>query len=127
MKRKVLVIEDNSDNLRLITYVLERAAYEVISAVSGEEGVEIAGREQPFFILMDIQLPGINGLETTRKIRSLETDRTIPIIALTSFALRGDRDNALKAGCNGYIEKPIDPLTIMETIEKLLGDKACVS
>ncbi len=119
--KKVLVIEDNADNLRLITYVLKRAGYVVISAVSGEEGVEVAIRERPFFIIMDIQLPGINGLEAARMIRVSEADGSIPIIALTSFAQRGDREKALEAGCNGYIEKPIDPLTIMAKIHQYIG------
>lgn len=121
MKKKVLVIEDNPDNLRLTTYVLERAGYEVLPAVTGEEGVETAIRERPFFIIMDIQLPGINGLEATRRIRSSPANGDIPIIALTSFAQRGDREKSLAAGCSGYIEKPIDPLTIIDHIHRIVG------
>lgn len=118
---KVLVIEDNQDNLRLITYALERSGYEVIATGTGEEGVELAIRELPFFIVMDINLPGIDGLEATRRIRSSKADGTIPIIAITSFAMYGDRDKVLEAGCTAYFEKPIDPLTIVEKIHAVIG------
>ena len=119
--KKVLVVEDNSDNLQIITYALKRSGYEVIAAATGEEGVELAIREKPFFIIMDIDLPGIDGLEATKRIRRSEADGNIPIIAITSFALRGDMEKVLEAGCNGYFEKPIDPLTIVNKIHKLLG------
>ncbi|MCS7202820.1 MAG: response regulator [Thermodesulfovibrio sp.] len=118
--KKVLVIEDNPDNLRLITYALKRAGYEVVHAESGEEGVEKALSEKPFFIIMDINLPGIDGLEATKRIRALEEIKNIPIIAITSFAMAGDRERILSAGCNGYLEKPIDPLTVVESIHKFL-------
>ncbi|MEN2986007.1 MAG: response regulator [Thermodesulfovibrionaceae bacterium] len=118
--KKVLVIEDNPDNLRLITYALKRAGYEVVHAESGEEGVEMALSEKPFFIIMDINLPGIDGLEATKRIRALEEIKNIPIIAITSFAMAGDRERILSAGCNGYLEKPIDPLTVVESIHKFL-------
>ncbi len=118
--KKVLVIEDNPDNLKLITYALRRRGFEVISAETGEAGIELAMREEPFFIIMDIGLPGIDGLETTRRIRI--SDPGTPIIALTSYAMAGDREKILAAGCNGYFEKPIDPLTIvgkmLEIVEK---------
>lgn len=119
--KKVLVVEDNEDNLRLIRYALQRGGYEVMAAATGEEGVEIAIRERPFFVLMDILLPGMDGLETTRRIRESDADGEIPIIALTSYAMAGDRERVLAAGCTGYLEKPIDPLTIMETIHGILG------
>lgn len=119
--KKVLVIEDNSDNLRLITYALKRAGYEVISAVTGEEGVSTAIMEHPFLVLMDINLPGIDGLEATRRIRASAIGTTVPVIAITSYAMAGDREKILAAGCNGYFEKPIDPLTIMERIHAIIG------
>ncbi|MDW7999204.1 MAG: response regulator [Thermodesulfovibrio sp.] len=118
--RKVLVIEDNTDNLRLITYALKRAGYEVVYAQTGEEGVEKALKEKPFFIIMDINLPGIDGLEATKRIRALEEVKDIPIIAMTSYAMVGDREKMLSAGCNGYLEKPIDPLTVVDSIHKFL-------
>lgn len=119
--KRVLVVEDNLDNLRLITYALERAGYEVLSALTGEEGVEVAIRERPFFIIMDINLPGIDGLDATRRIRASKADGTIPIIAITSYAMAGDQGKVLGAGCSAYFEKPIDPLTIVERIHKAIG------
>ncbi|HEX2769703.1 MAG TPA: response regulator [Geobacteraceae bacterium] len=119
--KKVLVVEDNKDNMRLITYALERSGYAVIGAETGEEGVELAIRERPYFIIMDINLPGIDGLEATRRIRASEADDDIPIIAITSFAMYGDRDKVLEAGCTAYFEKPLDPLTIVDKIHALLG------
>lgn len=114
--KKVLVIKDNPQNMQLITYVLKRAGYEVVGATTGEKGVELAARERPFFIIMDIQLPGIDGLEATRMIRSSPADGKVPIIAMTSFAMKGDRERLLAAGCTAYFEKPVDPLTIMDRI-----------
>lgn len=121
--KKVLVVEDNEDNLRLISYALERAGYTVISASTGEEGVERAILEKPFLILMDIQLPGIDGLEATRRIRASWAEHAVPIIAVTSYAMRGDMEKILDAGCNGYFEKPIDPLTIVDHIQKILDKR----
>lgn len=120
--KKVLVIEDNGDNLRLVSYALKRAGYEVVAAGTGEEGVELTIRERPCFILMDIQLPGIDGIEATRRIRRTVTAHEVPIIAITSYAMRGDEDKILAAGCNGYFEKPIDPLTIVDKIHKVLSE-----
>lgn len=119
--KRVLVVEDNADNLELIRLVLVRSGYEVLGAPSGEEGVALALSEHPDFILMDINLPGIDGLEATRRIRASEADGSIPIIAITSYAMRGDMEQILAAGCNGYFEKPIDPLRIMDDIHALLG------
>lgn len=116
----VLVIEDNKDNLKIVTYSLKRAGYSVIAAESGEEGFELALKEKPFFILMDINLPGMDGLETTKRIRASKLDGTIPIIAITSYAMSGDRERILAAGCNGYFEKPIDPITIVAQIHRIL-------
>jgi len=120
MNRVVLVIEDNQDNLRLISYALKRAGYTVASAVSGEQGIELALRERPCFIIMDIMLPGIDGIETTKRIRASELGDLIPIVAMTSYAMRGDREAILAAGCSGYIEKPIDPLQVVAQIQALI-------
>ena len=102
----------------LITFILKKNGYEVIEARSGEDGIELAIKEKPDLIIMDIQLPKIDGLETTRRIRKSEANGTIPIVALTSYAMTGDREKALQAGCTGYIEKPIDPETFMGEVEK---------
>lgn len=97
---------------------MKKNGHEAIEARSGEEGVELAVKEKPDLILMDIQLPGIDGLEATKRIRKLEADRKTPIIALTSYAMTGDREKSLAAGCTGYIEKPINPDTFMGEMEK---------
>lgn len=119
--KKVLVVEDNKDNMRLITYALRKEGYEVIPAGTGEEGVELAIRVRPFFIIMDINLPDIDGLEATRRIRASEIDVSIPIIAITSYAMYGDRNKIIEAGCTACFEKPIDPLTIVDSIHKAIG------
>lgn len=121
--KKVIVVEDNIDNLRLITYALAHAGYEILPAENGEEGVALAIRERPSFIIMDINLPGIDGLEATRRIRASEADGGIPIIAVTSYAMYGDRQKILDAGCTAYFEKPIDPLTIVDQIHEAIGLK----
>lgn len=118
--KRILVIEDNETNMYLISFILRKNGHEVIEARSGEEGVELAIKDKPDLVLMDIQLPGIDGLEATKRIRESKADRVIPIIALTSYAMAGDREKALKAGCTGYIEKPINPDTFMNEIEKYL-------
>ncbi len=118
--KKILVVEDNEINMYLIRFMLEKSGYEVIEAREGAVGVELAVKEKPDLILMDVQLPDIDGLETTKRIRASEADGVIPIIALTSFAMAGDRERALAAGCTGYIEKPINPETFMAEIEKYL-------
>ncbi len=118
--KRILVVEDNETNMYLIKFMLEKSGYEVIEAREGAAGVELAIKEKPDLIIMDVQLPDINGLEATNRIRASEADGDIPIIALTSFAMAGDREKALAAGCTGYIEKPINPETFMAEIEKYL-------
>jgi two-component system cell cycle response regulator DivK len=117
---KVLVIEDNDKNRYLISFLLKAEGYEVIEAITGEEGVEKTIREQPDLVLMDIQLPGIDGYEATRQIRASPSGGNVPVIALTSYAMTGDRERALAAGCTGYVEKPINPDTIMDEIKKFI-------
>lgn len=118
--KKVLVIEDNADNLMLISYVLRHAGYEVILASTGEEGIAIALSEKPYFIIMDVGLPNMDGIEATKKIRSSEIGKTIPIIAMTAYAMAGDKEMIINSGCNGYIEKPIDPITVMDMIHEMI-------
>jgi len=120
----VLVVEDNEKNLYLIAFILEKMGHRVLRAVTGEEGVETAVRERPDLILMDIQLPGIDGFEATKRIRASATAAGIPIVAITSLAMTGDRERLLAAGCNGYIEKPIDPDTIMAQLAGFLPEPA---
>ena len=118
--KRILVIEDNEDNLYLIRFILKQHKLEVIEALTGEEGLRRTRDDHPDLILMDIQLPDINGLEVTRRIRQTEAGKTIPIVAISSYAMTGDRQRAIAAGCSGYIEKPIDPETIMNSIFKYL-------
>ncbi|MBU4261951.1 MAG: response regulator [Proteobacteria bacterium] len=120
--KTVLVVEDNQDNLELISIALKRSGYKVLSAETGEMGVEMVIRERPYFVIMDIDLPGIDGFEATRRIRTSEANGDIPIIAMTSFAMSGDRDRIMAIGCNGYFEKPINPLTIVDDIHKILEE-----
>jgi len=118
--KRILVVEDNEINMYLIRFMLEKSGYEVIEAREGAAGVELAVKEKPDLVIMDLQLPDIDGLEATKRIRASEADSDIPIIALTSFAMAGDREKALAAGCTGYIEKPINPDTFIAEIEKFL-------
>ena len=120
MKTKILVVEDNEQNLYLVAFILEKNGYEVIAARDGAAGVKLAIQEKPDLIIMDIQLPDIDGLEATRRIRTSEADGKIPVIALTSYAMAGDREKALTAGCTGYIEKPINADTFIAEVEQYL-------
>lgn len=118
--KRILIIEDHESNIYLISFILKKHGYDVIEARSGEEGVALACNTQPDLIIMDLQLSGLDGLEATIRIRQSEGDGKIPIIALTSFAMMGDRERALAAGCTGYIEKPINPETFINEIESYL-------
>ena len=118
--KRVLVVDDNEANIHLVRFILEKNGYEVIEAQNGINGVDAAVSEKPDLILLDIQLPDIDGLEVARRIRASETDGKTPIIALTSYAMAGDRERILAAGCSGYLAKPIDVKTFMKEIERYL-------
>ena len=118
---RVLVVEDNENNMILMRYTLERGGYEVVPALTGEEGVRLCAENKYAFIIMDILLPGIDGLECTRQIRAGGKNQETPIIAMTSMAMTGDRETILAAGCDGYIEKPFDPLTVLAQIQEILS------
>ncbi|MBS3905673.1 MAG: response regulator [Syntrophaceae bacterium] len=118
--KRILLIEDNEQNLYLVNFILKKNGHEVIEARNGEEGIRLAIKEKPDLILMDIQLPDMDGMEATKRIRASEGDGKVPIVAITSYAMTGDRERALAAGCTGYIEKPIDPETFMGEVEKFL-------
>jgi two-component system cell cycle response regulator DivK len=121
--KRVLIVEDNENNMKLICLVLEKHGYKSIQAFSGEEGAEKAKTEKPDIILMDIQLPDISGIEAVKRIRMIDNMQEIPIIAITSYAMSGDREKMLDIGCDGYFEKPIDPLTITKDIEKIVNQR----
>ena len=114
----VLVVEDNELNLELITDVLSIAGYTIIAARDGVSALVIAAESQPDLILMDIQLPGMDGLEATRQLKKNPATASIPVVAVTSFAMKGDREKVEEAGCAGYFVKPINVRTIADDIRK---------
>jgi CheY-like chemotaxis protein len=120
MNPKVLLIEDHEQNRYLATFLLEKSGYEVVSASDGPAGIALARTVKPALILLDIQLPLMDGYAVARELRSNPALRDIPIIAVTSYAMVGDREKSLAAGCNGYLEKPINPGTFVMEIERFL-------
>jgi CheY-like chemotaxis protein len=122
-ERNILVVEDNDMNMQLVEFLLEEGGYRIVKATSGEEALAITrnGPPSPDLILMDIHLPGMDGLSVVRAIKSDERTARIPILALTAHAMRGDKDRFLEAGCDGYISKPIDVKTFIASIERYLG------
>lgn len=116
----ILYIEDNEQNYYLVKVLLNTRSCEVLWAQDGQEGIDRAHQSRPDLILLDIQLPIMNGYEVARRLRSNPELSRIPIVAVTSYAMAGDREKALNAGCNGYIEKPIDPDTFLTQIDKFL-------
>lgn len=123
MKGRILIIEDNEQNLYLVRFILEECGYDVFAARDGQEGIEQAASLLPDLILLDIQLPIMDGYTVAKKLReNPDLDRT-PIVAVTSCAMPGDREKAMAAGCTGYIEKPIDPDTFEAQVPKYLSPK----
>jgi len=120
MKKRILVVEDNEKNLYLMKFILQKAGYQVSEAVNGKEGLEKAKAELPDLILMDMQLPVMDGYKATTLIKAHEKTKNIPVIALTAYAMKGDREKTFEAGCDGYLEKPINPENFTETIKDLL-------
>jgi CheY-like chemotaxis protein len=120
MKGRILLIEDNEQNLYLVTFLLEQSGYEIVQARSGPEGIALAARVQPDLILLDIQLPQMDGYAVARALRQNQALKDVPIVAVTSYAMVGDRERILEAGCNAYIEKPINPDTFRSEIEQTL-------
>jgi len=118
--KTILVIEDNEQNLYLVTFILEKNGYEVIQARNGREGIDLACETNPALILLDIQLPVMDGYAVARELRKNPALADIPIVAVTSYAMAGDREQALAAGCTDHIEKPINPETFIKDIEKYL-------
>ncbi|MCF6289631.1 MAG: response regulator [Desulfobacterales bacterium] len=121
-KKTVLVVEDNRDSRELVAKVLKARGYGVVEAVDGEEALRLVEQVRPGLILMDISLPRMDGHEVTRRLKSSEELKAIPVIALTAHAMKGDREKALAAGCDGYITKPINIRELPGQIEQFLGE-----
>jgi two-component system cell cycle response regulator DivK len=122
--RRILVVEDNPLNLKLVRDVLQFAGYDVVEAQSGEEGLRAAEADPPDLVLMDLQLPGIDGTETLRRLRQGSLGRDVPVVAVTAFAMAEDRERANLAGFDGYVEKPISVRELPGQIEGFLDGRA---
>ena len=122
MSKRVLVVEDHEENRRILRLLLASAGIGMIEAVTGEEGVAVAERERPDLILMDIQLPGLDGYEATRRIKANPAVRHIPIIVVTSYALSGDEAKVKAAGCDGYVAKPFSPRALLAKVRDFIGE-----
>lgn len=121
--KRILVVEDNEKNMKLFRDVLQAKGYDALEATSGEEAVELATEHVPDLILMDVQLPGIDGVEALGRIRADERTAAIPVVALTAQAMSGDRERFLESGFDGYISKPVDVLEFIQTVARYVeGD-----
>lgn len=118
---KILIIEDNEQNLYLESFILQKNGHEVVQARDGEIGIALAAQTRPALILLDIQLPGMDGYSVARELRKNSDIANVPIIAVTSYAMAGDRDRVLEAGCTDYIEKPINPDTFHAEVARYLN------
>ena len=123
-EKKILLVEDNPVNRRLAVFLLRSQGYQVREATTATEAFEMLQTERPDLIVMDIQLPGMDGLEVTRKLKEQPATADIPVIAVTSYAMKGDREKALAAGCVGYVTKPIDKKIFIDEVAAHLGNKS---
>lgn len=121
MNKRILLIEDNEQNRYLVTFLLQARGWEVVHAVDGPAGLALVGEVNPVLILLDIQLPGMDGYAVAEALRANPKLDAIPVVAVTSYAMSGDRERCLAAGCNGYLEKPIDPQTFATSVEQFIG------
>ena len=120
MNKRILIVEDSPQNMRLMEMTLKAKNYTLLKATDGEEALDMATRERPDLIIMDVQLPKLNGLEVTRKLRDTVEFSHIPIIAITAFAMKGDKEKAIEAGCDAYLSKPIDTRQLPGMIAEML-------
>jgi two-component system cell cycle response regulator DivK len=123
----ILVIEDNPSNMKLAAFLLEKEGYEVLQATDAEEGIRVARQRLPALILMDVQLPGMDGLAATRLLKADAATRHIKILALTAFAMRGDQEKIREAGCDAYIAKPIRYKEFLKVVADLLVQEPSVA
>lgn len=119
--KTILVVEDNDLNMMLFHDLLEMRGYNILQAREGTEALKLARRHRPDLIVMDIQLPGMSGLEVTKWIKEDDALRAIPVVAVTAFAMKGDEEKIRQAGCDAYIAKPMSTSSFLKTIERLLG------
>lgn len=124
---RILIVDDNATNLKLVAYLMRANGYHVDTALDAEAAIEAIGVRRPDLILMDIQLPGIDGLELTRRLKTDPGTRDIVIVAVTAYAMKGDQDRALAAGCDDYVTKPIDTRALPEAIARHLANREAVS
>jgi len=120
MKEKILIVEDNSQNVRLLKMALRAKGYTLLEAADGEKALDMAINNKPDLIIMDIQLPKVNGVEVTKKLRQMSDFKQTPIIAVTAYAMKGDEEKFMKAGCNAYVSKPINTRQLPEIVAKML-------
>ena len=120
MKKRILIVEDQEDNRKILRDLLTSVGYDLVEATTGEEGVAMAEKERPDLILMDIQLPGLDGYEATRRIKANPVLRHIPVIAVTSYALSGDDVKAREAGCDASVTKPFSPRALLAKVREYL-------
>lgn len=120
MKEQILIVEDDHSNMRLLEMILKSKGYSLLKATDGEEALRTAIQERPDLIIMDIQLPKMNGMAVTKKLRELPEFRHTPIIAITAFAMKGDRERVIEAGCDDYLPKPINTRELPEIIAAML-------
>ncbi|MEO8700732.1 MAG: response regulator [Kofleriaceae bacterium] len=121
MARRILIVDDNATNLKLVAYLMKANGYEVDTALDADAAVAAIDTNRPDLILMDVQLPGIDGLELTRRLKADRATSGIVIVAVTAYAMKGDQDKALAAGCDGYISKPIDTRALPDAVARLLA------
>ena len=120
--KTILVVEDNELNMKLVRGLIKIGKYRMLEAIDAESGIQLIREQRPDLVLMDIQLPGMDGLSATKIIKEDPSVKDIPIVALTSYAMQGDEEKALEAGCTGYIAKPIDTRKFLKTISQYLND-----
>ncbi len=120
MTQRILIVDDNPMNLKLVTYLVKSLGYDVATAGDAEQAVASIASDRPALILMDLQLPGVDGLELTRRLKGDPKTRDIRVLAVTAYAMKGDEEKALEAGCDGYVTKPIDTRALPALIAKQL-------
>ncbi|MEW6109303.1 MAG: response regulator [Nitrospirota bacterium] len=122
MGKKILIVDDNEKNIKLLRFLLRKSGYETLEAENGEEGVRLAKENLPDLILMDIQMPAMDGIEALKILGSEDMTSKIPVIALTSYAMKGDKERLIAEGFDGYVSKPINTKEIIEIVKKYIQD-----